>query len=133
MSNLWSARRAPTPTIHPRRAVIHRTPARTRGGAAARLLALALFLATPGCYHYRVVVPGPDPATDYERRRVDAFFWGLVQEDVPATDCLSNALDEVRVTTNAGYLVASVLSLGLWVPLDVAWRCAKAPSPNGEI
>lgn len=117
---------------------MYRTTSSQRVGVVARRRALGLLLVatlvgSTGCYHYRVVVPGPDPATDYQQRRVDAFFWGLVQEDVPATDCLSNALDEVRVTTNVGYLAASVLSLGLWVPLDVAWRCAKAPSPDGEI
>lgn len=97
------------------------------------LLVLILLPVQAGCYHYRVIVPEPDPATEYERRTVHALFWGLLQTDVPASDCLSNAMDEVRVTTNFGYLVASVATLGIWVPLDVQWRCAKTPSPDGEI
>ena len=91
-----------------------------------------ILLLLQGCYHYRVVAPRPDPATDYERRTVHALFWGLVQQDVPAADCVSDAMDEVRVTTNFGYLVASVITLGIWVPLDVEWRCAKAPPLDDE-
>lgn len=94
---------------------------------------LVLVLGSQGCYHYRVTPPDPDPATDYERRTVHAFAWGLVQEDVRAVDCVSNALDEVRVTTNFGYLAASVVTLGVWVPLQVEWRCAKKPPPDGKI
>ncbi len=87
-----------------------------------------------GCYHYHVTAPKPDPATDYEHRTVHSYFWGLIQSDnVRAEDCLSNALDEVHITTNFGYSVLSVATLGIWVPLDVEWRCAKEPSPNGEI
>lgn len=87
-----------------------------------------------GCYHYHVTAPKPDPATDYEHRTVHSYFWGLIQSDnVRAEDCLSNALDEVHITTNFGYSVLSVATLGIWMPLDVGWRCAKEPSPNGEI
>lgn len=87
-----------------------------------------------GCYHYHVTAPKSDPATDYEHRTVHSYFWGLIQSDnVRAEDCLSNALDEVHITTNFGYSVLSVATLGIWMPLDVGWRCAKEPSPNGEI
>lgn len=100
----------------------------------ARIVLVLCFLSLQaGCYHYRVVAPKPDPATDYEHRTVHALFWGLVQQDVPSDDCVSNAMDEVRVTTNFGYLVVSVVTLGIWVPLDVEWRCAKIPPSEGEI
>jgi len=87
----------------------------------------------PGCYHYRVTAPQPDPATQYERRMVQAFLWGMLQQDTRALDCKSNALDEVRVTTNLGYLLASVLTLGIWAPMDVEWRCAKPPVREGVL
>ena len=117
------------------------TPERVQGRRRSRpvqvLLLVGLIGLLPvqaGCYHYRVIAPEPDPATDYEHRRVHAYLWGLLQsDDVEATDCLSNALDEVRITTNLGYAVVSVLTLGIWVPLEVQWRCAKEPSPNGVI
>ncbi len=98
------------------------------------LLVICLLFIQTGCYHYHVTAPKPDPATDYEHRTVHSFLWGLIQSDnVRATDCVSNALDEVHITTNFGYSIVSVATLGMWVPLDVEWRCAKEPSPNGQI
>ena len=111
-------------------------PHQWRASVRQMLLLLALVATGPlqtGCYDYRVVSARPDPATDYTHRTRHAFFWGLLQQDAVATDCVSNALDEVRVSTNAGYLVVSVLTLGVWVPLDVQWKCAKRPTQEGEI
>jgi hypothetical protein len=87
-------------------------------------------IASQGCYHFRVTAPNPTPATDYEKRTLYSFAWGLVQQNVPAQDCASNALDEVRVTTNFGYVLISVVTLGIVVPVDVEWRCAKEPIPS---
>ncbi len=87
-----------------------------------------------GCYHYRVVAPDPEPATDYESRVAHSLFWGLLQsKDISADDCLSNALDEVRMTTNLGYSVISVATLGIWMPMNVQWKCAKEPLQEGEL
>ncbi|MCC5905431.1 MAG: hypothetical protein JJU13_04450 [Balneolaceae bacterium] len=87
-----------------------------------------------GCYHYRVIAPDPEPATEYEKRTVHSLFWGLMQaRDISADDCLSNALDEVRITTNLGYSIVSVATLGIWMPMDMRWRCAKEPLIDGEI
>lgn len=109
--------------------------ARLRAGG--RAIALALVCAvTAGCYHYHVVAPEPDPATEPQRRTVHAIAWGLVgKPDVTrAANCApSNALDRVRVTNNLGYTLITVLSLGFWAPVQVEWRCAKAPGDGGVI
>ena len=89
------------------------------------LLAIMLGLSLPGCYHSRILVKQPDPATEYESRVVTSYFWGLVQENSVAEDCPDNRLDEVRVSTNFGYLLLSVVSLGIVVPMKVEWKCAK--------
>ncbi len=95
--------------------------------AAAILLAVVM----QGCYHYHVVAPNRDPATEYESRTMHSLFWGLVQsQDAKATDCASNALDEVKVSTNLGYSLISIATLGIWMPMQVEWRCAKSPSPD---
>ncbi len=100
-------------------------------------LGVAVAVALAGCYHYRVTVPQPNPATDIESRTVHSLFWGLVQEDTTARNCAPGqslgALDEVRVTTNLGYAVLTVVTLGIWSPHDVAWRCAKRQEPTGTI
>jgi hypothetical protein len=120
--------------------------ARWNGGAATltsarvrpvltRVLAvffLAATFALSGCYHYRVVTPDA-PATEYNRTTLHAMFWGLLQHDADVGDCVSNALVEVRVRNNAGYILLSAVTLGIWVPLDVEWRCAKIPAVEGEL
>ncbi|GEM_PF-2082231 len=98
------------------------------------LLFLIILPLSTGCYHYRVIAPDPEPATEYEKRTVHSLFWGVMQaRDISADDCLSNALDEVRVTTNLGYSIVSVATLGIWMPMDMRWRCAKEPLIDGEI
>ena len=113
-----------------------------RKGAVSRtatLVALVLTLHVfSGCYHYRVTAPDPLPASpaQSEQRTVHSFFWGLLPESQPhvfANNCrMSNALDEVTMTTNFAYAFVTILSLGLWSPMDVEWRCSKAPSPDIE-
>jgi hypothetical protein len=39
-------------------------------------------------------------------------------------------MQEVRVTTNFGYAVLTVVTLGIWSPMEIEWRCAKQPPPN---
>lgn len=102
----------------------------------APLLLMAALLLTmawgPGCYHSRVLPPQPNPATEYEKRTVHALAWGLVQQNTFAEDCRSNALDEVRISSNLGYSILTVVTLGFWMPLEVEWRCAKNPVDEGE-
>ena len=113
------------------RPTVTRVPRRRQRMLITVLLLVAF---TQGCYHYRVTTPTPDPATEYEKRTSHGLLWGLVKDDQPARDCeKSKALDEVRVSTNFGYALATVLSLGIWSPLDVEWRCAKPKPRRGSI
>ena len=94
-------------------------------------------LAAAGCSTTTVSVANPDPVTEYRERNKTAhtFFWGLVQDPqtVVAENCESNSLDNVRVSTNYGFALVTVLSLGIWSPLEVNWRCAEAPdSGSGD-
>ena len=121
------------PSLKPSKALI-RNQKRSRNRLYLVILILFFFSLQTGCYHYHVTAPKPDPATEYESRTVHSFLWGLIQSDnVEDSDCLSYALDEVHITNNFGYSVVTVVTLGIWAPLDVQWRCAKEPSPDGEI
>ena len=99
-------------------------------------IAFVLFgaLATCGCYHVRVIVPQPDPGTEYKKKTVQNLAWGALpkQKDIQATNCLgSTRLDEVRASSNLGYSFLTVGTLGLWSPSQIEWRCSKpreAPS-----
>jgi len=87
-----------------------------------------------GCYRYRVMAPDFDPATEYESQTMHSLFWGLAQTKAlrPPNCAAGNGLDEVRVTTNFGYALITVATLGIWCPMKVEWRCAKpcAPEPG---
>ncbi|HLL54242.1 MAG TPA: hypothetical protein VK447_11880 [Myxococcaceae bacterium] len=89
--------------------------------------AVSLF-AGSGCYHTRVVIDA-QPATDAETRTVNSFAWGLVQENVQPPNCVSQAMQQVRVDWNFGYSLLTVVTLGFWSPISVQWQCAKTPPP----
>lgn len=81
------------------------------------LVLVACLSMCQGCYHVRVTTANFDPSTTYESKTVHTLFWGLVQEDVLAMNCDAlnvKSLDEVRVTTNLGYAIITVLTLGIW-------------------
>jgi len=105
---------------------------RVRSATLAVLLCLAIGAA---CYHYRAQVPeaAGAPATEYVGDVVWSFVWGLVQENPRIDNCQGQALAEVRVTSNFGFALMTVATLGLVAPARVEWRCAKAQPTGGEI
>lgn len=101
------------------------------------IILITLLLAfNQGCYHTRVLTSHNDPSTGYNKKTVSSFFWGLVQHDVVATDCdllQLKSIDEVRVTTNFGYSLITVLTIGIWCPMKVEWKCPKPCPRTGDI
>jgi hypothetical protein len=88
------------------------------------------------CYNYHVTTSHFDPSTNYQKKNVSAFFWGLVQKNVIAGNCDSlkvNSLDEVHVKTNFGYALITVVTLGIWCPMTIEWKCAKPCPREGTI
>lgn len=81
-----------------------------------------------GCYHFRVDTTAPQ-GTEIHKKTMHAFLWGLVQPS-PIDDCDDKGVTDVRASTNLGYQVISVATLGIWVPMDVEWRCTKRPPPT---
>lgn len=104
-------------------------------GLLAGVAALLIAFASSGCYHTRIVVRG-EPVTTYSKRTVHQLFWGLYQQNVtpPATDnCVSGGMQEVRVTTTFFTAAATVLTLGIWSPMIVEWRCAARPTRHSSL
>lgn len=100
------------------------------------LLPVLLLVPSTGCYHYHVMSPAFDPATEPQHKTVHSLAWGLANTpgDVFATNCEpSNALDQVSVSSNLGYSLLTAVSLGFWAPLRVEWRCAKPSQEEGVI
>lgn len=62
-----------------------------------------------------------------------SFAWGLVQpKDVdPHCENSFNHMNKVSVKTNAGFILLSVVTLGIVIPQRVEWCCAP-PEPGTE-
>lgn len=121
-----------------------------RGGtplAKWSVAALVLLqLGSTGCYRYHLLAPEPDPIVTSCRRTVHTLAWGLITRDTRSTHCegavpdtvtsacrQSNAIDQVRVSSNFGFTLLTVLTLGFWSPMQLQWHCAKPVEGPGEI
>lgn len=76
---------------------------------------------------------GNQPATEWESKTVNTFLWGAVRNDVKIDNCrLGDGtrinIEEFKIEKNAGFILANILTLGIWEPAKVSWRCAK-PKP----
>ncbi|MDQ6608257.1 MAG: hypothetical protein M3Y85_00330 [Bacteroidota bacterium] len=84
-----------------------------------------------GCSKYTVTTSEKDPADIYYKQKIAAsYFWGIVNKPhrVVDTTCGTAALDEVRITTNIGYSLLHVVTLGIVNIVKVEWKCHK-PAP----
>jgi hypothetical protein len=118
-------------------------PAYLRQRVLTLLLAVSL-LSVTGCYHvYQAGGPegrelGNQPGTEWSSKTGHALAWGIFRPDIPVTNCvLANGdrlgIEEIKVETNVGYVIVSVVTLGFWVPVDVSWRCAKPKVATGTL
>jgi hypothetical protein len=124
-------RKAPVPNISGRidcRSVL--LPARRRSEFISStwiwITVSLITLVGHSCYHVRTVAdseaqrdPNPQQQTAW------VMWWGLDQPRVLAPECRSGALQEVRTSTNLGYALITVVTLGIACPLDVEYTCAK--------
>ena len=86
-----------------------------------------LLMGIPACAHYRLCGPKENCETDYKERTFHTYFWGGLQANEVAENCISNALEEVVVTKNLWHNFATVLTLGIWNPIEIKWKCRKEP------
>ena len=123
---------------------IHMNSLKINNTAKVSIIKIGLLLMlslNQGCYHYRVSSVNFDPSTSYNRKTVHSYLWGAFQKrtngiDVVTDNCDSlkiNKLDEVRVTTNFGYALITVATLGIWCPVQIEWKCAKPCQRVGTI
>ena len=100
--------------------------------------ALAGLLAMNACSTYQVRLPDSDPfqpegqAEEYESRIMHTYFWGLINK--PRTfdaQCEGQALNDVVVGSNYAMDLATVLTLGIWSPIELRYRC-HAPATRTE-
>lgn len=98
----------------------------------AVLLLLVGLASAQGCASYQVRTPDSDPQVKtYEGGVMHAFFWGLlVKPQVMTAECQREAINDVVIKRNYLQDLASVLTLGIWMPAEVTYRCR---APRGDI
>src|SRR4051812_39456768 len=92
-----------------------------RTSSACLLVMLGL---SSGCYHYRAAPAHVAAATQPRRETLWSLAWGAVQQRVEPKNCPRVGLAEVTVSTNLGFALLTVVSLGFAAPATVAWTCA---------
>jgi hypothetical protein len=108
---------------------------RILGGGAL----LAGVLAVQACAEYRISVPDSDPIqlegqeSEYVDRTMNAYLWGnFLDPQVVAADCQGEGINDVVVDRSWQQDLISVLTLGIWMPSEVRYRC-KAPATSGSV
>jgi hypothetical protein len=89
------------------------------------------------CYSYRIATHA-QPGTEFQTRTAHSFFWGLVQSpkeiSTPICDSLNvNGVSVVQVQSNFGYSLITVLTLGIWSPMKLQWKCGKPCQVSGHL
>lgn len=127
-------------TMNDSRAAKRRSSNRIRYTRPVIVLTLALLIPFSGSYTYHVYQIGGavgrelgnQPASEWKHKTLHALFWGVVRHDLPVDNCQlvdgeRFGIEEIKIDSNFAYLLAAAVTLGIWVPLDVSWRCARAP------
>lgn len=105
-------------------------PTRFRAGIVA--LVVCTLAALPGCANYQArVADGKPLEPQYEGGMMNAYLWGAyVKPEIRSAEQCKQGMYDVVVENNYLYSLASVVTLGIWMPMDVSFRC-KAPGVQG--
>jgi hypothetical protein len=99
------------------------------------LLSLIIFL--PGCYSFKVGTHAQAGAGGGSVKAA-AYFWGLAkspkQITTPACDSLgAYGVSEVKIKKNFGQTIMSLLTLGIYSPATIEWKCSKTCPKEGGL
>ncbi len=102
------------------------------------LFVLVCLSGATGCsttHMYQVggLLQGNYPVTEWKAQTLNTFFWGAVRQDLPVDNCQLGdgtriGIEEVKIEKKFGHALATFLTLGIWNPVKISWRCAK-PAP----
>ena len=102
------------------------------------ILTLSITTTLSSCYTFRIQTHA-QPGTEFTTRTANAYFWGLLQDPrkgitTPNCDSLDiNGMSIVRVRTNVGYALITVVTLGIWCPIKIDWACSKPCQKIGHL
>lgn len=98
---------------------------------------VASLLLLNSCYSYRIATHA-QPGAEFNSVTAHSFFWGLVQNPkeitTPICDSLNaNGVALVQVKNNFGYSLLTVITLGIWCPMKIEWKCSKPCQVTGHL
>jgi hypothetical protein len=101
------------------------------------LLGLSITLIFSSCYTARVATQA-QAGSETSKQTVNFFLWGIIQSPkritTPVCDALKvNGMAEVTVKNNFGYALITVVTLGIWSPTLIEWKCGKPCQKVGTI
>jgi hypothetical protein len=102
------------------------------------LLLFSMMVVFSSCYSYRVATQAQAGTETSKTITAHSLFWGLVKKPTeihtPVCDSLQvNGLAEVTVKSNFGYSLITVITLGIWSPVKLEWKCGKPCKKSGEL
>jgi len=84
------------------------------------------------CYTYRLATHAQPSTDQLKTTTIYAYslFWGLLNKpqvlQTPNCDAMGvNGVSEVTVKTNLGYALVTIVTLGIYCPVNISWKCAK--------
>lgn len=109
-----------------------------RFGNIVSLWMISVTLLSSSCYSYRVATNAQPGSEVSKLVTAHSFFWGLIQKpkqiQTPICDSLGvNGMAEVTMKTNFGYALITVVTLGIWSPIKVQWKCGKPCKKSGTL
>lgn len=95
--------------------------------------AIASALLVQGCATYEArVADGKPDLPEYKGGTMNALLFGVyVDPEIQSAETCRNGMYDVVAKNNYLYSLASVITLGIWMPLDVEFRC-KAGGLQGD-
>jgi hypothetical protein len=108
------------------------TTSTTRMSRGFAIVAVIIAVLLPGCANYQArVADGKPLEPEYQGGMMSAYAWGSwVSPEIMSAEECKRGMYDVVVESNYLYSLASVVTLGLWMPVDVSYRC-KAPGVQG--
>ena len=92
---------------------------------------LCFLLSLGACASHRITVAEPNPTGKEQSETSKSIAFGNVQPRT-VVKCSTNLIDEVTIKLNFGQTLASIITLGIYQPITVRYRCANIPSAAGS-
>lgn len=96
---------------------------------------MAGFLILSGCASFQITVPDSDPikpkghTEGYLKKTMHAYFWGWVLDPrILSAECEGQGINDVIIYRSLAHDLAGVVTLGLWMPTEVYYRCKAPPA-----